>query len=276
MSVPRLPVALLGLGGVGRSILSQLLSPPLSSRFSIVLIANSRLSLSLNPSTPITPINYLPVLESHGTPLDLPSVVSLLAQTPNAILIDSTGSTALPPMYPQILSMGIHIVTPSKIGTSGPQELYETIMRGPGLYYGESTVMAGLPVLSTLKDLVGTGDEIALVEGVLSGTLSYIFNAFSRVDGGGAKFSEILKEAKDKGYTVRHAFAPTSAPAHRRRSRIQEMTSPEPTSLANLPSCLVSYRRLRHCPKAPNRCPRRVSCLLPCRARRARRTSWTA
>jgi len=68
--------------------------------------------------------------------------------------------------------------------------------------YGESTVGAGLPILSTLKDLVETGDEIEKIEGVFSGTLSYIFNEFSKVEGGDVKFSEVVKIAKDKGYTV--------------------------------------------------------------------------
>jgi len=77
--------------------------------------------------------------------------------------------------------------------------------------YGESTVGAGLPILSTLKDLVETGDEIEKIEGVFSGTLSYIFNEFSKVEGGDVKFSEVVKIAKDKGYTVSsfpHSFPP--------------------------------------------------------------------
>ena len=83
--------------------------------------------------------------------------------------------------------------------------------------YGESTVGAGLPILSTLKDLVGTGDEIKKIEGVFSGTLSYIFNEFSKVEGGDVKFSEVVKIAKDKGYTVSpwpplHLFMPSLPP----------------------------------------------------------------
>jgi homoserine dehydrogenase len=72
-------------------------------------------------------------------------------------------------------------------------------------YYGESTVGAGLPILSTLKDLVNTGDEVERIEGVFSGTLSYIFNEFSKADsssGPGVKFSEVVKVAKENGYTV--------------------------------------------------------------------------
>lgn len=86
-------------------------------------------------------------------------------------------------------------------------DLYESIRAATypnslALYYDEATVGAGLPILSTLKDLVETGDEIIKVEGVFSGTLSYIFNEFSKAEGGDVKFSEVVKIAKDNGYTV--------------------------------------------------------------------------
>jgi hypothetical protein len=37
---------------------------------------------------------------------------------------------------------------------------------------------AGLPILSTLQHLIGSGDRIERIEGIFSGTLSYIFNAY--------------------------------------------------------------------------------------------------
>lgn len=224
MSTRPIPVALIGLGGVGRAILSQLLSPQLSSKFTLVFIANSRLSLSLPlPASPLTPSNYAPILEQHGQPLDVPSIISVLSGHPDApgIFIDSTGSEVIPGMYAQILKMGINIVTPNKKATSSSDELYKSITESSwpngGLMYGESTVGAGLPILSTLKDLVGTGDEIKKIEGVFSGTLSYIFNEFSKVEGGDVKFSEVVKIAKDKGYTVSpwpplHLFMPSLPP----------------------------------------------------------------
>ena len=61
----------------------------------------------------------------------------------------------------------------------------------------QATVGAGLPVIATLKHLVDTGDRILKVEGIFSGTLSYIFNMFSP----DKPFSEIVTEAKALGYT---------------------------------------------------------------------------
>jgi aspartokinase/homoserine dehydrogenase 1 len=58
-------------------------------------------------------------------------------------------------------------------------------------------VGAGLPVITTLNDLKWSGDWILKIEGVLSGTLSYIFNNFD----GNVKFSQVVKEAREKGFT---------------------------------------------------------------------------
>lgn len=208
------PVALIGVGGVGKSVLSQLLSPALADKFNLVLIANSRLSLSLPvpgaaPEFALTTENWKPLLEKHGKPLDLPSIISVLSTHPEGpcIFIDSTDSATIPQLYPTILQMNVNLVTPNKKAFSSGLDLFEQIQKASypsttALVYGESTVGAGLPILSTLKDLVGTGDEISKIEGVFSGTLSYIFNEFSKVEGGDVKFSEVVKIAKDLGYTV--------------------------------------------------------------------------
>ena len=44
--------------------------------------------------------------------------------------------------------------------------------------------------------------KVIKIEGVLSGTLSYIFNEYSKPGGGDAAFSSIVKVAREKGYTV--------------------------------------------------------------------------
>jgi aspartokinase/homoserine dehydrogenase 1 len=66
----------------------------------------------------------------------------------------------------------------------------------PFLY--ETNVGAGLPVIGTLEDLITSGDRILKIEGVLSGTMSFIFNNFKA---GGRAFSAIVREAKELGYT---------------------------------------------------------------------------
>lgn len=96
----------------------------------------------------------------------------------------------------------IDIATPNKKGVSGSLKLYNEIVQtahatSSRLFY-EATVGAGLPIISTLQDLIESGDRVDKIEGIFSGTLSYIFNEFGS---GTAKFSEVVKEAKEKGYT---------------------------------------------------------------------------
>ena len=59
----------------------------------------------------------------------------------------------------------------------------------------ETNVGAGLPIISTIRDLILSGDEIIRVEGVLSGTISYLFNSFD----GTKKFSQLFERLKRKG-----------------------------------------------------------------------------
>lgn len=65
------------------------------------------------------------------------------------------------------------------------------------LLYCQSTVGAGLPVLSSLQALIDTGDRVKKIDGVFSGTLSYIFNSLSKEK----SFSQVVQDAKQKGFT---------------------------------------------------------------------------
>ena len=63
-------------------------------------------------------------------------------------------------------------------------------MEETGAQWGdETTVGAGLPILGTLRtDLIGTGDKVKTIEGIFSGTLSYLFNEYKP----GMKFSDVI------------------------------------------------------------------------------------
>ena len=134
-------------------------------------------------------------------------------------MVDCTSSDEIAETYPSILKY-CHLVTPNKkgkfdstllvtdfmIGFSGSMELWEAIksssIENHKFAFHESTVGAGLPILSTLNDIVMTGDEVVKIEGIFSGTLSYIFNNFSQLgNNSGKSFSEIVKHAKELGYT---------------------------------------------------------------------------
>jgi aspartokinase/homoserine dehydrogenase 1 len=123
------------------------------------------------------------------------------AHLPHAVIIDATASAELPRQYEGWLAQGINIITPNKKGNAGPlasyRSLRETARQHQRYFLYETNVGAGLPIIHTLRDLLETGDEIIRIEGVLSGTLSYIFNSLD----GTRSFSEIVREAKAQGFT---------------------------------------------------------------------------
>jgi bifunctional aspartokinase / homoserine dehydrogenase 1 len=123
------------------------------------------------------------------------------AHLPHSVIIDATASDTLPQHYEGWLARGINIITPNKKGNAGSLSSYrslrETVRKHHRYFLYETNVGAGLPVIHTLRDLLETGDEIIRIEGVLSGTLSYIFNSFD----GTKTFSEIVRAAHRLGFT---------------------------------------------------------------------------
>jgi aspartokinase/homoserine dehydrogenase 1 len=120
---------------------------------------------------------------------------------PNSVFVDCTSSEIVASAYAEILNANISIVTPNKKANSGKWADYQLLKmiaqkRGVKFLY-ETNVGAGLPVINTLNDLLISGDSVIRIEAVLSGTLNFIFSSFSE----GLKFSNIVKQAKEKGYT---------------------------------------------------------------------------
>ncbi|GHU52201.1 hypothetical protein FACS1894200_12740 [Spirochaetia bacterium] len=120
---------------------------------------------------------------------------------PNTAFCDCTASPVIAERYLELLNSAIPVITPNKRANSDSFEYYQALTtaareRGTPYLY-EVTVCAGLPVISTLRDLFLSGDKVRRIEAVLSGTLSFIFNNFD----GSKSFSELVREAKAKGYT---------------------------------------------------------------------------
>jgi aspartokinase/homoserine dehydrogenase 1 len=113
-------------------------------------------------------------------------------------IFDCTASDDVTNAYPRLLELGV-LITCNKRGSSGPLHLWQDIARhiAGGRYRYESTVMAGLPVMSSLRSLTLAGDRIVSVSGVFSGTMSFVFNGVT----GGLMLSDCVKEAKRRGYT---------------------------------------------------------------------------
>lgn len=117
------------------------------------------------------------------------------------LLVDATASDLVAGQHAQWLARGVHVVTANKLGSGGPLSRANAIVearREGDAHYGDSaTVGAGLPLLRSLRGLVSGGDRIHSVEGVLSGSLAWLFNQYN----GRLPFSGLVRQARKLGYT---------------------------------------------------------------------------
>jgi bifunctional aspartokinase / homoserine dehydrogenase 1 len=206
LSPQAVSIGVIGPGGVGGHLLDQLAGevPRLASDLRLDLrvraVASSRRML-LAPRV-VDLARWRESLDGAG-PVDLEAFTAHVQaeHLPHAVIIDCSGSAEIAARYGDWLMRGIHVITPSKLAASGPLAEWrrlQEIRRAAGVrYLGETTVGAGLPVLQTLRDLRQTGDEIIAIEGILSGTLAFLFNGYD----GTRPFSSIVREARALGFT---------------------------------------------------------------------------
>ncbi|HKD55056.1 MAG TPA: bifunctional aspartate kinase/homoserine dehydrogenase I [Steroidobacteraceae bacterium] len=207
LSPHTLSIGVIGPGTVGRVLLDQLASQSerLRRQFRLDLrvrgiIGTQRMLLAdSNIAGPEWSARY----QGSAQAADVARFVEhvRLDYLPHTVLVDCTASAAIATHYADWLAAGIHIVTPNKKANSGDFVYYQRLQNarrsGASHYLYEATVGAGLPIVQTLRDLCQTGDEITSIEGIFSGTLAYLFNVYD----GGRGFSEIVREARQRGFT---------------------------------------------------------------------------
>jgi homoserine dehydrogenase len=166
-------VAVVGVGLVGSEFVRQLQALPQAqaahshptTTIRLVSLSSSKASV-FNPDgiPPSADWRALLRASSNGAVDNLARTLAPLVRPDNAVvLVDNTASASVAETYPALLRAGVHVVTPNKKAFSGAQTLYDQIVdasRGGARFLHEATVGAGLPVLSTLKDLVATGDKV--------------------------------------------------------------------------------------------------------------------
>ena len=198
---------IVGVGLIGGTLIEQIhkqndyLRERRGMEVRVVGMANSKKMLF--DAEGISLVDWKKSLQEAATPVDLAVFVGRMRDLnlSNSIFVDNTADSKIAEFYETILDESISISTPNKVATSSGYLQYQRLKqvaekRGVQFRY-ETNVGAGLPVISTLRDLIDSGDRIAKIEGVLSGSLSYIFNTFD----GSHPFAAVVAEAKQKGYT---------------------------------------------------------------------------
>ena len=198
---------LVGTGLIGKALLEQLqgqenyLSKYKALKINLVGVMNSRKML-IDPQG-IELESWEEERDSKGKKAEIWEFVEEAKRLnlPNSVFADCTANKEIHNYYLGLFEANISVVTPNKVANSGRYEdyalLHRTALKKGVKFLYETNVGAGLPVINTLQGLISSGDRFEKIEGVLSGTLSYIFNNFKA----GVKFADIVKEAKVKGYT---------------------------------------------------------------------------
>ena len=190
---------LVGVGTVGNELLS-ILGESNQDQICLKGVATSKKML-LSESC-FDPNKIGNELKESGDKFDLDEFLDNTGeQKGNKVFVDCTASTAVSQKYTAILDRGFSIVTANKIANTLDYGFYQSLREkasknGVSFFY-EANVGAGLPVISTMQNLLSTGDKIISIEGVFSGTLSYLFNTLTAK----MNFSELVNNAKSNGFT---------------------------------------------------------------------------
>jgi aspartokinase/homoserine dehydrogenase 1 len=207
LSRRRVHVFIAGTGTIARSLIGQIsahrrkLQEENGLDVVVAAMANTR-SIAFNRSG-IDLEGWQDALEPRGDYQGIDGYLRFIMEKNlhNTIFVDCTASADVAAKYPELLRSDISVATANKLGMAGPWPLYRAIRdarrQSNARFLYETNVGAGLPIINTLGDLKNSGDRIRSIEGVLSGTLSFIFNELRK----GGRFSEIVRSARQAGYT---------------------------------------------------------------------------
>ena len=203
----RIHLYLVGVGLIGSTLLQQIqaqreeLIKNFQLEINVVGIANSKKMVFDEDGIDLS--NWKQLLSESkmtSSPSDFVDHMNKMNMS-NSVFIDCTANKEVPLMYDRILKASISIATPNKVATSSSYEKYlelKKLASDRKIHFKyETNVGAGLPVISTIQNLINSGDKVFKIEAVVSGSLSYIFNNFD----GSRKFSDLVTEARELGFT---------------------------------------------------------------------------
>ena len=117
-------------------------------------------------------------------------------------MLDAAAGDETASLHAAALEQGHGVVVSNKAPMALPMSdprsriLWSQAGAGGRLRY-EATCGAGLPVISSLRSLLDTGDDVLEITGALSGTFGAIFSDVAA----GVLFSKAVRSAKNRGFT---------------------------------------------------------------------------
>ncbi len=201
-----LDVFVVGVGGVGGELVDQIQRQQTKLKQKGIVIrvcglANSK-GVLLDPDG-LSLNNWRERMVNATEPLSVASMSAVVQRNHiiNPVLVDCTSSETIASQYADYLSAGFHVVTPNKKANTANMAYYhqlrESARSSRRKFLYETTVGAGLPVIENLQNLISAGDELDKFNGILSGSLSFIFGKLDE----GMTLSEATLIAKNNGFT---------------------------------------------------------------------------
>lgn len=203
---PTIDVFLVGCGVVGGALIEQMSRQQKSLKeqnidMKVYGIANSKGMAFDTEGVDLS--NWKATLDGEKVAVNVDNLKAFARENHliNPVLVDLTSNEDIAMSYADFLAEGFHVVTPNKKANTASMDYYHQMRSAAQdtrrrLLY-ETTVGAGLPVIDTLQSLIKAGDELTQFEGILSGSLSYIFGKLEE----GMTLSEATEIAKSNGFT---------------------------------------------------------------------------
>ena len=204
----KINIAIFGKGLVGATLIDQIIenTPSVLERrkiqINVFAVANSKKVLLSKEGVSET---WKQDLIENGDDLISVSEIISFAKThhfENLIAVDNTANVNFVKHYIPLIEAGFDLVSCNKIANTLSFDFYKQVRaklkEHKKQYLYETNVGAGLPLIDTIRLLHESGENITKIRGVFSGSLSYLFNNFSKEN---VPFSTVLQEAIDKGFT---------------------------------------------------------------------------
>jgi len=196
-----------GVGNVGSKLVAQIqqqqeyLLQHLKLKINVAGLKNSRKMLVNEQGIDLG--KWKELLLNDGQPTDLGEFISTIQSKNlrNTVFADVTANDIVATTYDRLLEKGISVVACNKVACSSSYDYYKKLKKLTGEFNAqflfETNVGASLPIISTLNDLMRSGDKIHKMQAVLSGTLNFVFNNYD----GKKTFASVVKQAQEEGYT---------------------------------------------------------------------------
>ena len=199
---------IVGVGGVGSALLKQIekqrdeLKKRNGIEIRVICVANSTSFVKDPVGLKVEQVETM-LKGSQNGPFTIEEAKRLVddSHLVNPVFVDCTSSDGIALSYLELMQAGYHVVTPNKKANTNSYDYYTGLrniaQKCRRKFYYEATVGAGLPVINTLQNLLAAGDRLIEFNGIMSGTLSYIFGLLDE----GKSLSQATKDAYERGYS---------------------------------------------------------------------------